>query len=191
LLVLQDANGTTDAIWIVAAFEEPVASLAANSLSGASTLQLGVGEGAAFNTADKKMIFIGKVETARITAISGDTLTISTHATTSRGLQYDHPATSVIERVKVRSYEWAIETLNYPYQPDLTRDNSIAGTFTFFWQRMIANGISDFQIVESGDRVDIAVDGKASVKDNSHLNGDGGTEYRKLSMSSSAMGRNK
>jgi len=189
--VVQDANGTTDGLWIAAAFEDPVAELSAESLSGTNTLTLGSGEGDAFNTTDKKLIFIGKVETARITGIAGDVLTISTHATTARGLQYDHPANTVIELVKVRSYEWATEVIDYPYQPYLTRDDSIAGTFTYYWQRMIANGISDFQITESGDRIDIAIDGKASVKDNSHLNGDGGTKYRKLSMNSSVMLRNK
>jgi hypothetical protein len=188
--IVDSQNGSADAVWVAAAFDSPVAALVSGSVSGTSTLQLGNGEGGRFNLTDKRVIYIGKAETARIVSISGDTLTISTHPSESQGLQWDHPAGSVVELVKVRSYQWSNDTQNYPYQPYLTRDESIAGMFTYYWQRLIAAGITDFQVSRTGDQVDFSVTGKASVQDNNYFNGAGGSKHRTITSTSSVMVRN-
>lgn len=189
--IVDDENGTVDAIWIAAAFEDPVASLIADAAVDSTIIQLASGQGAQFDIGlNKKLIFIGRVETARIVSITGDTLTISTHPTLSRGLDWDHPAGSVVELVKVRSYEWTAQSENYPGKPYLTRDDSIPGIITYYWQRLIAAGIADLQISQTGDRIDIDVTGKAAVQDGNFFNGENGSKYRTMEMSSSVVLRN-
>lgn len=187
-----DGDTGADSIWIAGAFGDPVASLAAASSSGSTTITVGSGEGTRFNVSDKKLIYIGKCETARITSVSGDVLSISTHVSSSQGLRYDHPAGSDVELVRVRSYQVTDESVQYPYQPYLTRDDSIANSFDYYWQRLVAAGIDDMQIVRDGHQVDIEVTGLASVPDRIFFGGDDGTtKTRRIEVESSVYMRNQ
>lgn len=187
-----DGGGTSaDAIWIAAVFDEATAGLAGPAASGACVLALGSGQGAGFNTTTRKVIQVGRVETARILAIAGDQLTISTDPTGTRGLRHDYPAGSEVALVTVRGYETHPATLNtYPYRPFLTRDDCTGETFTYDWQRLIAAGISDLQLTRIDDRVDFAVTGEAPVPDRFHRDSAVGDRIRRIRLQSSALIRN-
>lgn len=188
--VLNGASGAPDSLWIAAAFDPPIASLASAAAAGGTTVQLGTGEGAQFNVTDRKIVFLGRRETARVTAIAGDTLTISTHPGRLVGLDRDYPVGTPVELIAVRSYEQQAETTAYPQAPHVTRDNNQATGFSYSWQRLIATHVEDLQFGQNGNQVAINVTGRASVKDYTYGTRGGGDGYRRSTLTSSAFARN-
>lgn len=188
--IVDGAGGAPDAIWIGAAFDEPAAYLASTAMAGATMLQLGSGEGAAFNDSDRKLLFLGKLETARVVSVSGDTLTISTHPSQAIGLDRKYPAGTRVELISVRSYELNSQTASYPYTPHVTRDNNQSNVYTYAWERLIASHIEDLQLVQTNNQVSIEITGRASVKDFTYEGRGEGDLYRRLTVSSSAFGSN-
>ena len=183
-----DGDTGPDAVWIAAAFDKAPARLASAVTAGATILALHTGEGIAFDTSEKKIIYIGKSETVRIVSIAGDTLTISAHPTMNGvGLAYDHTMNTPVERVVIRSYEWVDPGSQYPVRPFLARDESTTSQYLHYWQRMIALGIKDFQLTRIDNRMQILIVGKASVKDNQAQIAD---KYRTFELESDVFMRN-
>lgn len=177
--IVQGAVGGRDRIHLVAAAEAPVGALASAAAAGSTTLTLASGEGARLNTYNKKVIFVGKTESARVVSISGDTLTISTDATASGvGLRYSYPAGAVIELIKVITYDWKNDPYNYPYVPHLRRDDS-TGSFSYEWQKITASHIEDFQANSTTGGVAIAITGRSSRPDANYLHPQVGDRYRR------------
>jgi prepilin-type N-terminal cleavage/methylation domain-containing protein len=115
--VTQGSSGAPDTLQIVGALDDAPGRLSAQAAIGATSIILGSGQGAAFNASDQRVIMVGKTETARITGMSGDTLTISTDASISgRGLRNPYPAGAPVELVKLVTYSIQNETYNYRLQ---------------------------------------------------------------------------
>ena len=83
--LIQDGAGTnwSDIISIAAAFDSDLAYTANAVSSGVTTITVKDGKGFKFEKNQHRLIFIGRLETARVISRAGDTLTISTHATVS------------------------------------------------------------------------------------------------------------
>ncbi len=84
--------------------------------AGSTSISLGSGEGANFNTSTKSDISIGGKENAKITGIAGDTLSIDTNPTlaNNQGLVYTYPAGTPIYAVKYVTYSVDASDPNAP-----------------------------------------------------------------------------
>lgn len=179
-----------DAISMAAAFDAPVSSLASDVSAGATVLQLASGTGSQFNTSDRKVIYIGRLETARIVSVAGDQLTISTHPTsTGEGLDYAYPAGTPIERVEIVTYSCHLSTAGFPYRPFLMRDNHL-GVLTNDLQKMVAVGIENLQATASNVYVRITVTGKAEDPEHQYTHPTEGDHYRRTTRSAAVTPRN-
>ena len=186
--LIVDGGTGPDAVWVAAAFDAPPASLASAISAGATSITVQPGEGNEFNATEKKVIFIGKSETVRIESVSGDTLTITAHPTQSGvGVAEDYPANTQVELVLIRSYERVEPGHDYPGRPYLARDQNLPSQFAFYWQRMIALGTKDFQLTQTDNRMQILIEGKASVKDNQAVTTD---KYRTFELETEVFMRN-
>jgi len=147
ITVSQGSSGAPDTLTVVGAIDSAGSTLAmAASVSG-TTLRVASGEGSRFDTANRKIILIGKTETARVKGVAGDTLTVSTHATQSMNkvLGDPYPVGSPVELVKVITYTIKNDPSTYPKMPYLHRSDSAAPA-SFDWQNMVATGIEDLQL---------------------------------------------
>jgi len=108
-MITEGTDGASDALTLVAAYDR-VAQVAQGVEEGATTLVVGTGEGVAFNTTDRGLVYIGGCELARVSAVGGDILTLSTHPELSAGLKFAHPAGATVERVRVVTYSVVPET---------------------------------------------------------------------------------
>lgn len=179
-----------DAISIAAAFDPPVAALATNAPKGATVLALQAGQGARFNTTDRKVIAVGRCETARIIGIAGDVLTISTHPTVmGRGLRQPYGAGDPIEIVKVVTYAWHFDATNYPGLPCLIRDEG-AGATTNWWACTVAEGIEDLQFSATGYAVAVRMTARTREEDPTYTDKAAGDHYRRMTVSTEVLPRN-
>jgi prepilin-type N-terminal cleavage/methylation domain-containing protein len=188
--IVDGSGGAPDAIWIAAAFGPPRATLAMPAALGSTTLRLGNGQGAQFQSSQRRVLFLGKTETIRVTDVSGDTLTISTDPTQTSGLRYDHPAGTLVELVMVRSYEHNDGSSGYPHLPHITRDDNQSDTYNHTWERLIANAIEDLQLNRVNNRVEIEITGRASAAEWYYQHPTENDAYRRTIMASSAFMRN-
>jgi len=189
--VVQGAGaGDPDEVSIAAAFGDPVSSLAAAAGEGATTIDVAAGTGWRFNTSDSKMIFIGRMETARVVAVSGDELTISTHPTTAgNGLAYSYPAATPIEQVQVVTYYLDTSSTNFPYQPYMMRDDNL-GLLTNDLQKMVAVGIEDLQMTVQTNKVTIEVHGRTEAPERGYTDPDKGDHHRRRTLATAIRPRN-
>lgn len=187
--VIQGNSGASDILHIVAAMDAPTSTLASAATKGATTITLQSGHGAYLNTTTKRVIYIGKTETARITAINGDVLTISTDPGMSKGLLFSHASGAPIELVKVQTYSWGEGSSSYPYTQYLKRWDNYT-SYDAEWKKMVAGNISDFQI-EAVSHKDfrITLTGKASSPDRAYRDPTYGDKYRRIAYSVDAYSR--
>ena len=101
-------DGATKSVSIASCFREPVASLSAATVAGATTLSLtsNVPDSEIsdlLDTGAKRLIFIGDSENAHITRVSGNSITIDAKPTIdgSQGLRQPYPAGTPICRIDV------------------------------------------------------------------------------------------
>ena len=179
------SSGAPDTLRVVAAFDSPCAYLSASCAVGATTLQLQSGQGASFNTSSRKVLFLGKTETLRVTGVSGDTLTISRDPTVNGlGVRNAYPAGSQIELVKVVTYSWSSDTSTYPYSPHLRRDENI-GAFSYDWQKMTAGNIEDFQVSLGAATNSFFLTARTSEQDLKYVHPTKGDHYRRVTLDTS------
>ena len=176
---------------VIGAFDQPIASLQAPVLEGSTTITLLSGQGAQFNTTDRKVIFIGRTETARIVGIAGDTLTISTDPLVyGDGLDHDYTAGAEIELVQVVTYEWKNDPNSYPYTPHLMRYES-SQSYYADWQKIAANNIDLFTVSETGDSISIELTARAAAEDGEYTHPTMGDHYRRTTLTRKVHPRNK
>ena len=144
---IEDGGSGSDIIHMAACFDGPAGSLSAAATKGNTSITLGSGEGSEFNTIDKKVINIGRLESAVVTS-AGDTLTIDTDPTTTgnQGLNNDYEIGALVSIVKVISYSIVQEDGSYILKRN---ENLGAG------RQPLAENIIDLQFTQSGDTIEI------------------------------------
>jgi len=170
-LIANGSDDGPDSISVAAAFRRP-ASLA--SASSPLSITVGSGEGANFNTSNKKLIYIGGLELARVTGVSGDTLSISTHPSLTAGLHNTYAAGTAVDLIEVRKFH--IDADGGPKnEPCLMMEDyaSTSGDYIDALEKALysgiaAIGIEDLQLSLSEDTVDIEVSGIATETDPSY-----------------------
>jgi prepilin-type N-terminal cleavage/methylation domain-containing protein len=93
-----------DTISMAACTSTPVASLTAGAAVGATTLTLN--SAAALNATNKRLVFINDLELARISSVSGNTITIDTNplVTGNQGVTRAYAISTPLCRVDVTTY---------------------------------------------------------------------------------------
>lgn len=107
-VVLEDnsGDGNTDIIHVAACFGEPAMTTTLGANASATNTTITVADGSKFNTTKKKLISINGIESAIVTGVSVNTLTVDTDPITTgnQGLENDHQSGSSVCIVKVISY---------------------------------------------------------------------------------------
>lgn len=189
-LIVEGATPTApDTLRLAAAFDAPVATLANATAGGSTVIQVASGQGAAFNTTDRSVLCIGRLETVRVAAISGDRLTVSAEPASSRGLRYAYPAGTPVERVSVVTYSWRPAAIGFPAYPYLAREDG-RFTGTNMWQNMLAGYIEDFQVARQGDSFTVRVTGVTRTPDPAKDTGGTGTAYTRVTAATEVAPRN-
>src|SRR5437773_3589806 len=100
-LLVAGANSTTpDSISVAACFKEPVAHLAIAAVAGATVaLTLDTSVDGILDTNTKSLVRIGESELAKVTSVTGSSITVDTSPPTSRPVQYNHPIGANVCRV--------------------------------------------------------------------------------------------
>lgn len=187
-LVTQGSGSAADTITMAAAYDR-LASLAAAVASGANTITLSSTDAAKFNTAEKRLIYIGGSELARITAINSGTLTISTHPTSARGLKYSYTAGAPVELVRAVTYSVDLTTAGsgLPYQfkrEDYTSDTQ------YWYQNVLTAGIDDLQAERVGNVFTITLRARSTTVDPLYRDPATGSHFRRANLTLRVVPRN-
>lgn len=167
-MITDGASGNPDSIMMAGAFG--TSSKLASDMTAANQITLNSGQAAKFNTSDKKLIYVGELELARITAISQNTLTISTHPSLSAGLHNSYPAGTTVELIEVR--EFSVDPTGGPMNESalLLDRNNTGSTYVdlindILFYKVVAIGIEDLQIVNSASSCEVSITGVALERD--------------------------
>lgn len=156
------SGGTSSDTLLIAAAFDRVCTTSVSAAKGATAISLNSGAGSEF-TSSRRLVFIGRCELARVTAVSGDTLSISTLPTTSMGLNYAHAAGTPVEIVDVVRYSVYPASGSNP--PFLRRERTTR-TSEALTSQLVAEGIEGLKITRNGTRAfDIVLSGRALVRD--------------------------
>ncbi len=187
-------NGLTesdpDILTIAAAFDAPVTELSAAADAGATTLMITPGSSGVFAPANRRVIFIGRTETARILSRSYDQLSITTDPlTTGKGLQYAYPAGTQIEIVTTATYRCVPGTGEIGGHQFLVRDTGDQ-TVTAEWHKMLAGDIDDVQIQQASYGIDLAVTARTREPLLQYTDPEHGDAYRRMTIETQIIPRN-
>jgi hypothetical protein len=144
---------------IVGSFDGPQALLRLSAPSGSTEIELSTGGGSHFNNSNKSDISIGGMENAKVTAKSGNTLTIDTDPYTPgiQGLKLDYADGTEVYLVKWKTY-W-VDTTD-PKQPVL-RVNEHLGA----GGQPLALFVAAMEIAVSGRMVEVTIKGRSRNPD--------------------------
>ncbi len=182
--ITQGAGSNADRITMAAAYNR-VGSLSAPAAVGDTTLSTSQGTASELNLTNKKLIYIGRSELARVTAISSNQITISTSPSANAGLEYAYPANAPIELVKVYTY------MIYPSNPSyLQREDYTAGTLSSWFSDIITDSVEDMQVVRDGDRLEISLRGRSLDTDHWHTDPTFGDNYIRTTVTNVVYMRN-
>jgi len=188
--VTQGTNTTPDQLTLVGAFEGPVSSFKDPTSAGDTVIKVEAGTQSTFASTNSRVIFIGKLEVARVISQSGINLTISTSPTaTGEGLANAYPANTPIELVQAITYSCDLATNNFPYRPFLMRDDNMS-TFSNNLEKMTAIGIDDFQITTNSNGVTANIRAISKEQDYDHTDSSEGDHFWRTTMTASAKPRN-
>ncbi|MBL7115027.1 MAG: hypothetical protein ISS35_04610 [Kiritimatiellae bacterium] len=191
-LVLDGAgtNGT-DKISIAAAFDSDPAYTANAVSSGVTTITVKNGKGFKFEKNQHRLIFIGRLETARVISRAGDSLTISTHPTLSgHGLRYGYAANSPVERVDITEYSCTMGAGPLAGIPCLERSDSEPGIFSsILGGPTVAAYIEDLQFTSDGYAFELSISGRTSERMSRPGTGDD-DGYRRMTVTTRITPRN-
>jgi prepilin-type N-terminal cleavage/methylation domain-containing protein len=177
--ITDGAAGAPDTVSVAAAFEPPVGSLLAPVVPGATLVQLGAGEGTAFNTSDRSVLYLGRNESALVTGVAGDVLTIDTDPATggNQGLTVGYPAGAPVEAVSVVTYRLVGTTL-------MRDENRGDG------DQPVVDAIEDLQLTRAGSTVTVRLTGRTAKEDFDYTHPVEGDGYRRLTYAPSVNLRN-
>lgn len=191
-VVLDGASGAPDILAVAGSFDPPVATLSVAASAGSTTLALSGSGATNFNTSAKRVLFIGRCETARVVSRAGNILTISTDPTSSSGLKYSYPVGTTLELVKVLVFEPVRENAySYPREPHLIRYDRSQTWVIYSWQRMLSSYIEDVQYTLNGDNtMTITVQGRTSKESPFYTDPNENDGFRRVTMSTTICFRN-
>jgi len=164
-----DGGGNPDRITVIGCFDPTSATLAVAASSGDTVLTLqDSDEASRFNTTTKNSIFIGGFENAKITAISGRTLTIDIDPTTSgnQGLFRSYDTGAEVHLVKAVTYYVEDETLRRD-------ENTNAGG------QPLAENIEDLQLTYANKIANISVFARSRETDPNYRDATHNDHYRR------------
>ena len=195
--ITDGANGAPDGLTVVAAFDAPVAELASGVTTGETVLAVRMLDPTPnlLDTYNRRILFLNKTETIRITHIAGSstnlTLTISTHPTASSGIQNDYPAGSTLELVKAVRYDWHAANgtpgVDYPY---LARQDEAALYMGMGMWEVSAAYIEDFQVAGQAGEYTVELTGIAPQIDRRYVHPQHQDHYRRRTAWAKARMRN-
>ena len=204
--VTYGATGDSDSIVIAAAFNPAVATLAVGADTNSTTLTVAMtgSQTAAdmFGPTDKRVIFLGKSETLRITAINGNILTISSSPTATQGTEYGYAAGDSIEIVSQVEYRWsapkATWLADYPHLSridtmvnySLYTDTLEYGTAGYDFLQVTAAYVEDLQIVDNGSSFEVTLSMRTAHPDAYYTHPALGDNFRRVDFSSMVTPRN-
>jgi prepilin-type N-terminal cleavage/methylation domain-containing protein len=107
-------SGSNSVLNIMGCLDQPAGHLSSAANSGSTTITLQSGQGSNFNTSTKSDISIGGRENGKVTAVSGDTLTIDTSTASSgnQSLVYSYAVNTPVYIVKRVTY--SVDTATTP-----------------------------------------------------------------------------
>lgn len=183
-----NASGISDIMHVAAAFGQPIGYLAADANQGDTGITLTQGA-SKLNLLDKKVIFIGGLQTARATFISGNVLNISTHPTQTAGLEFNIQKGAPVEAVSVVTYRWVDNPSQQPFQPHLQRIDSTA-IYVADWQKFAAGYIEEFKVSVTGKVVDVSITGRTAEPDYTYTHPVKGDHYRRFTAATRVIKKN-
>ena len=144
---------------IVGCLDPPDGHTSGTLSAGATSISLGSGEGANFNTTTKSDISIGGKENAKITSIAGDTLSIDTNPTVGggQGLVYAYPAGTPVYAVKYVTYSVDASDPNAP----VLRVDEHRGA----GQQAVAQYVEIVGVTLTGNALDMTLTGRTRKAD--------------------------
>jgi len=189
--VVQGATtNDADTLTVVGALDGEMTSLASAAAAGDTTITVASGDGARFNSTTSKMILVGKLESARVCSVSGDTLTLSTHPVQAGGgLRYGYAAGTPVEPVRAVTYTCVQNVVGYPHCPYLKRDDH-TGVFTNDLQKLVSVGIENMQVTQTNETVRIVLTGMTREPDPAYTHPVEGDHYPRRVVSVLATPRN-
>jgi prepilin-type N-terminal cleavage/methylation domain-containing protein len=188
-MIEDDLSGGTDSISVAAAFER-YSSTTVNAPAGSTTITVEPGTTDKFNTMEKSVIYVGRCELARITAIMDNTLTITTNPDgVAKGLQFDYPAGSPIELVEVRTYSIGTPDTGAGPEPCLERNPNNEDEYYWF-QNVITTGIDDFQVSKEDALVTVLLQGRSRDVDTMYTDPIYGDAHRRIAITNKVFMRN-
>jgi prepilin-type N-terminal cleavage/methylation domain-containing protein len=175
-----DGGGGTDRITVIGCFDSAPATLDVAASSGDTVLTLqNSDEASRFNTTTKNSIFVGGFENAKITNISGRTITIDTDSTTSgnQGLIRSFDEDTEVNKVRAITY--------YVDDNTLRRDeNTGAGG------QPLAENIEDLQLTYANKIANISVLARSREIDPNYRDATHNDHYRRRTLVSNVTVRN-
>ena len=164
--IVKGTGGESDAILVAAAFGRTATIV---DMIGDNTLVLESGQVSKFNTSDRRVIYVGRSELARVTERSGDTLTVSKHPTLGAELHEQYSAGDPVELVEVR--EFYVHPTGGPLgNPSLVMDNQTESSLgsLFDWDminKVVSVGIEKLEVEQVGNHIWVEVTGIALERD--------------------------
>ena len=182
-----------DQLIITGALDAPVSSLRLASAPGDTVLNIQTGDGGLFNNTDRKMVVIGRVETARVIGITQNALTISKDpAAIGAGLAHGYPAGTPIELVEVITYRVVSESTGFPGVPYLMRLGNSDLPPADAALGIAALYIDDFGVTRlENDNIQLTVRGRTPHPDRHFLHPDLNDSYRRIQMRTAVFVRNQ
>ena len=174
--VTDGGTGNPDTLTIVGCIDPPPGKLASAAAASSTTITLQSSDEAnKFNTPTKSDIFIGELENAKVTGVSGANLTIDTDTVQSgnQGLANGYPAGTNVYLVKRVTYTIGSTSL---------RRNENAGG----GNDEIAVNVEDLQVTFSTPTVNLSITARTRNKDPDYT-GDG---YHRMTLTSDIIARN-
>jgi len=181
-------NGS-DTLTLAGAYEK-ASSLTAASQIGDTQIIVEPDAASKFNLTNRKLIYVGECELARIVGMANNILTISTDLTSpTKGLKYAYPVGAAVELIKVYTYSVDNTFQNADFRSCLRRID-LADTSTYWFENVVTLGIEQLAVRQNGKSIDVAIRGSSTKTDMTHVDPEFGDHYHRISVSNSVYMRN-
>ena len=182
------AGDAPDEVSMAAAYDN-LTSLSQVATARTDVIVVAPGTGREFDTSVRKVIYIGRCELARIRAISGDRLTVSTSPDRDQGLRFNHPVGTSVELVKV--YTYSIFTPPSGSGLPICLQRVEEGRSSSYWfENIAAAGVEHLQADRDGEMIRFALRGRSTEIDPSYTDPIYNDNYRRMTLEDQVYLRN-